>query len=249
MKIRKKAPKPSARRPPLYFIGYRGTAPAPDELKTWYDLEYGGPLTLRTESAAAEAWHIGHGPWSAHVVIPLPATQATHVMEQLAWEHKVMGAVAPSVATPPNMADTILLAARLARGLTLLTQGTAFDVTSQSYLNPSDWNDRALTVFRVRDHVTVTQAGSDGDTQDWLYTLGLGKFGLDELELLQPRGLPTTEVTDAMMEVADEIIRRGQTPKVGTVIDVPALARTVLVAGHRTASLMGKLVILRRIEL
>ena len=47
MRIRKKTPKPSARRPPLYFVGYRGTAPATDELKIWYDREYGGPLTIR----------------------------------------------------------------------------------------------------------------------------------------------------------------------------------------------------------
>ena len=62
MRIRKKTPKPSARRPPLYFVGYRGTAPAPEELKTWYDLEYGGPLMLRADEQAAESWHAGHGP-------------------------------------------------------------------------------------------------------------------------------------------------------------------------------------------
>ena len=41
MRIKKKSSKPSSKRPPLYFIGYRGTAPQPDELKSWYDLEYG----------------------------------------------------------------------------------------------------------------------------------------------------------------------------------------------------------------
>ena len=50
MRIKKKTPKPSARRPPLYFVGYRGTAPATDELKIWYEREYGGPLTIRYEA-------------------------------------------------------------------------------------------------------------------------------------------------------------------------------------------------------
>ena len=43
-----------------------------------------------------------------------------------------MGAVAPSIASPRDMPDTVLLAARLARCLTLLTQGTAHDVITQA---------------------------------------------------------------------------------------------------------------------
>ena len=82
MRIRKKAPKPSARRPPLYFIGYRGAAPSTDEITIWYDREYGGPLAIRTESGAPEAWHIGHGPWSAHIVMPLPPGHSADVMKQ-----------------------------------------------------------------------------------------------------------------------------------------------------------------------
>ena len=54
MRIKKKIPKPSAKRPPLYFIGYRGTAPGLDELTIWYDREYGGPLTIRPEAGAPE---------------------------------------------------------------------------------------------------------------------------------------------------------------------------------------------------
>ena len=52
MRIRKKSPKPSAKRPPLYFIGYRGTAPSTDELKLLYEREYGAPLTIRHEEGS-----------------------------------------------------------------------------------------------------------------------------------------------------------------------------------------------------
>ncbi|MEO6308100.1 MAG: hypothetical protein ABIO96_01835, partial [Nitrospiraceae bacterium] len=93
MRIRKKTPKPSARRPPLYFIGYRGTAPATDELKTWYEREYGGPLIIHYEAGSTESWQATHGPWSAHVVMPLPMSHVADIMKKLAWEHDVMGAV------------------------------------------------------------------------------------------------------------------------------------------------------------
>ena len=103
MRIKKQTPKPSARRPPLYFVGYRGTAPATDELKAWYEREYGGPLIIRHEAGSAESWHASHGPWSAHVVMPLPMSHVSDVMKQLAWEHDVMGAVAPSLVSPRDI--------------------------------------------------------------------------------------------------------------------------------------------------
>ena len=51
MRIRKKSPKPSAKRPPLYFIGYRGTAPASEEVKSLYEREYSVPLAIHHEEA------------------------------------------------------------------------------------------------------------------------------------------------------------------------------------------------------
>ncbi len=69
-----------------------------------------------------------------------------------------MGAVAPSIVPPRDMPDTILFAARLARGLTLLTQGTAHDIITNQYVNPSDWQDRPLTHFIAADHIPIMQA-------------------------------------------------------------------------------------------
>src|SRR4029079_3721910 len=169
----------SAHRPPLYFVGYRGTVPAPGELRTWYDLEYGGPWTVRADEQATESWHAVHGPWTAHLVIPLPATHIAGLKEQLAWEHEHVGAVAPSLVPPRDMPDTILFAARLARGLTLLTQGTAYHITTNQYVNPSDWQDRPLNQFNLSDHIPVMQTDDEQESREWCYTPRLRTLSAD----------------------------------------------------------------------
>jgi hypothetical protein len=248
MRIRKKAPKPSAKRPPLYFIGYRGTVPATEEVRIWYEREYGGPLTVRHESGSPESWQAGQGPWSAHVVMPLPATHVSELMQQLAWEHESMGAVAPSLASPRDMPDTILFAARIARGLTLLTQGTAYDVTTQAYVNPSDWLQRALSTFIIDDHVTIAQDDAARPDQVWSYSLGLSKFGLDEIELFQAKGLPESAARDLLAESATELLRIGQSPKVGSAFRLPLLGRTVRIVNYRTAAPAGRMLGFREIQ-
>lgn len=248
MRIKKKGPKPSAKRPPLYFIGYRGASPHAAELKTWYDLEYGGPLSIRLEQETQASWHVSHGPWTAHVAIPLPDTHTTGLKDQLAWEHESIGAVAPSVMPPRDMPDAILFAARLARGLTLLTQGTAHDITTQQYLNPSDWNDRTLTEFVVDDHVMVAQDDQSRPNEVWCYTLGLSKFGLDELETFHPAGLSDRLPRELLVESAHELIRICQSLKVGSALHLPVLGRTIRVANYRTAAPIGRMLSFREIK-
>jgi hypothetical protein len=248
MRIKKKSSKASSKRPPLYFIGYRGTAPQPDELKTWYDLEYGGPLTIRTEEGAPESWQAIHGPWTAHIVMPLPATHTAGFKEQLAWEHKLMGAAAPAVVPPRDMPDTVLFAARISRGLTLLTQGTAYDLTTQQYLNPSDWKDRGLTGFVVEDHVMIAQDDQAKVDEVWCYTLGLSKFGMDELEMFLPRGTSDHMAKEVLAEAAYEMIRVGQSPKIGTALHLPILSHTLRIANHRTAAPTGRMLGFRELR-
>lgn len=248
MRIRKKSPKPSAKRPPLYFVGYRGTAPATEELKIWYEREYGGPLTIRHEEGSPESWQATHGPWSAHVVMPLPMSHVSEVIKQLAWEHEIMGAVAPSLASPRDMPDTILFAARVARGLTLLTQGTAYDVTTQAYVNPSDWQNRALTSFVVDDHLTISHDDSLKPDQVWSYSLGLSKFGLDEIETFQGKGLPDNAAKELLTESANELLRLGQSPKVGTAFRLPLLGRTIRIVNYRTAAPAGRMLGFRELQ-
>lgn len=248
MKIKKKAPKPSSRRPPPYFVGYRGTAPLADELKIWFDLEYGGPLIVRQDQEARESWQVNHGPWSAHIVIPLPESHRVGLKDQFAWEHDMIGTVAPSMVPPCDMPDTILSAARLARGLTLLTQGTSCDITTQQYLNPSDWKDQELMGFLITDHILISQDDNATTEEIRHYTLGLSKFGLDDLEIFQSRGLPERIAEELLIESAHELIRLGRSPKVGTALHLPLLGRTVRIASHRTASPRGRMLSFREIR-
>jgi len=222
--------------------------PSHEEVKTWYDLEYGGPLTLRSDESAEESWHAVHGPWTAHIVIPLPASHTTGLKEQLAWEHEHIGAVAPSVVPSRDIPDTILFAARLAKGLTLLTQGTAYDITTNQYVNPSDWQDRPLTDFIVGDHIPIIQADDEPTSRTWCYTLGLSKFGVDELEIFLPRGLPDQPSRDLLRETADELTRIGQSPKIGGHIHVGVLGQNVEIVNHRTAAPNGRMLSFREIR-
>lgn len=248
MRIKKKSPKPSSKRPPLYFIGYRGARPMSEELALWYDQAYGGPLKVGREEGAPDAWHVSHGPWSAHVLIPLPSAHTAGLVDQLSWEHDQVGAVAPSLVPPREMPDTLLFAARLARGLTLLTQGTAYDITTQQYLNPSDWQDRSLSSFLVDDHVMITQDDQAKPGAIWCYTLGLSKFGFDELETFIPTGMPDQSAKDLLAESVEEIIRLGQSPKVGASIHLPLLSRTITIANHRTAAPGGRMLGFRELQ-
>ena len=246
MKIRKKSPKPAPAKSPLYLVGYRGAPPSLEELKIWYDLQYGGPLTCLQHEAGGRISAI-HGPWQAYLLTSLPQSDAAQWQPVLSWDHRQLGAISPAATAPSTIADTVLVAARLARGLTLLTQGTAFDVLCHEYLNPSDWNDRPLNVFSPRDHVTVQQSESTDESSEWFHTLGLNKFGLDELEVIQPRGLPDAETIALLKSAADTVLRSGQNQKVGSSLDLPAVAHTIRFIKHRTAAPTGRMMAFRQI--
>ena len=180
--------------------------------------------------------------------MPLPTTHTASFKDQLAWEHDLIGAVAPSVMPPRDMPDSILFAARLSRGLTLLTQGTAYDVTTQQYLNPSDWKDRALTGFILEDHVLIAEDDQANADEVWCYTLGLSKFGLDELEMFLSRGTSERPVKELLAEAAYEMIRVGQSPKIGTRFHLPILNRTISITNHRTAAPTGQMLAFRELQ-
>ena len=246
MRIRKKTPKPVSAKPPLYVIGYSFSAPSSDELKIWYDLEYGGPLTLQPGTRLG-ALSAVHGPWNAWLTISLSTEEAKPLSQSTAWDHPNLGAVAPAAAAPTVVADTVLFAARLARGLTLLTQGTALDLVSQRYSNPSDWGDRPLSLFQSQDHIDVIQGETDDASHDWFHTLGMSKFGLDELETRQPKGLPGSFPMQVLAEAADHILQRGHNPTVGSAISISSLGRTCSIDNHRTATIQNLHRIFRRL--
>ncbi len=233
MKIRKKTAKlPKAARP-LFLVGYP-IAPEPADLMVWFDREYGGPLRL-----AAPADNLvrsaSHGPWAAGLIPALPLERAELLKEQLGWSHPSAGSVLPAAMKPGMAADLVLFAARLARGLTLLGQGTAYDVVAHRYLNPSDWLDRRLDRFDPEDHVVTDQEDCPETASVRYVTRGLEKFGLDELETVRPVGLPEREPLELLRGAAEELIKIGVSPKVGATFSLPSLGLTVLVARHRTA--------------
>jgi hypothetical protein len=180
--------------------------------------------------------------------MPLPENHVADVIQQLAWEHDLVGAVAPSLAPPRDMPDTILLSARLARCLTLLTQGTAYDVTTQAYINPSDWQSRSLTTFLVDDHLAIAQDETSHPDRVWFYSLGLTKFGQEEIEMFQGKGLPDSSAREILHEAAQELLQLGQSPKVGTALHLPLLGRTVHIANHRTAAPAGRMLGFRELR-
>jgi len=234
MKIRKKLPKPSGSGQPCYVIGYSSPAPSAAELQTWFDLDYGGPLKLKESGATMSATH---GPWT--VQAQMASAQADAWSERLDWRHAHAGAILRPSVTPQQACDLVLFAARLARGLTLLTQGTAYDMVTHTYLNPSDWTDRMLDRFCTADHVTVSQADSPDPQTDWFHTLGLSKFGLDELEVFRPVGLPSRPTLETLATIADELLRIGRSPNVGTTVPLPLLGFSITVKRHRTAAPAG----------
>jgi hypothetical protein len=251
LKIRRKVPKPPRSKPPLYVIGF-SSSPTPAELRAWFDLEYGGPLSFKDDARAEEPVSsplmTTHGPWSAWVLLSAPRDQADAWQQRLEWRHATCAAVGAATATKSNSADVVLHAARLARGITLLTEGTAYDVTMQTYLNPSDWIDRPLTHFSVKDHVIVVHAEDAERQRDWFYTRGLSKFGLDEIEVFQPVGLPSHTVSENLLDIADEFLRIGQSPNVGSAIAIPTLALSIRVVRHRTHPFADTPLILREIS-
>jgi hypothetical protein len=99
----------------------------------------------------------------------------------------------------------------------------------------------------MNDHMTIVDAEASESGVQWLYTRGLSKFGLDEIETFRPLGLPTREPTSRLIEIADEIFRLGQSPKVGTSLPFPAIGLTIHVLRHRTAFLAGSPLALREI--
>jgi hypothetical protein len=246
MKIRHKLPKPPRSGRPLYVVGYSSTPPSSSDLQAWFDGHYGGPLALREDQRTSESL-LTHGPWSAVLRIPASLSDIEQWKERLGWRHDGVAMLAPTAVPPREVFDVVLHTARLARGMTLLTQGTAYDVITHEYLNPSDWQDRQLDGFIPGDHILVEHAPSPDPKRDWFHTRGLEKFGLDELETFRPVGLPIQPVRECLADIASEILHQGQSPNVGATLAMPGLGLSIRVVGHRTGTHPQHLHILREI--
>jgi hypothetical protein len=248
-KIKRKAPRQELKIP-TFLVGYAAPEPLPAGfLATWFDQEYGGPLNVQFISGASPTlFEAHHGPWGALVDTNLSPTIAEPWHERLGWSHNRAAQVLPLRMTNPDRRDVTLHVTRLARGLTLLTGGTAYDTATAMYLNPSDWSDRPLRHFQIKDHLRIEQVSGRQDGRVWFHTRGLAKFGLEDIETYRPTGLSEGPVIEAMTDIAERLIDMGKAPNVGERLESggrPGIARVI---GYRTDQSYGMTLNLREIE-
>ncbi|MEE8124242.1 MAG: hypothetical protein V3T42_00340 [Nitrospirales bacterium] len=243
--------KKSSRAVPAFLIGWtHGEPPPPGYLAAWFDQAYGGPLRIRfTSSTGHNHFEAAHTTWAVQVDLT-PSTEITEQwLGRLQWEHGQLAQVFSQAKGHPDRCDEVLHMARMARGLTLLTEGTTYDVATGMYSNPSDWHDRGLHVFLSADHIRVEQQDGIQQSQMWFHTRGLTKFGLDEIETFQPLGLSGRGVSDMLHRVANDLIDLGKNLKVGENVLLGVEKRQVEVVRHRTDAIYGIPLAFREIRL
>jgi len=247
-KIKKK--KPAAHGLPAFLIGWtHGDPPPPGYLAAWFDQRYGGPLQIRFLSVKGhDHFEAVHTNWKAQVQLSPSPEIVAQWKERLQWEHPHLAQLVAPPKTQPDRQDEVLHLARIARGLTLLMEGTTYDVAMGLYRNPSDWKDCDLDVFQIDDHVQVEQHEQIQDMRTWLHTRGLTKFGLDEIETFLPLGLSAKDSEALLYDVARQLMVNAKNPKVGEHIVFGEKGRQVEVVRHRTDSFYGSPLPLREIR-
>lgn len=238
-KIKKK--KSASQGMPAYLVGWtHGEPPPPGYVAAWFDQAYGGPLRIRfLASTGHHHFEAAHTQWMAELQLTPSEEIVGQWQDRLQWDHAQMALVTPPANAPGDRRDIVLHTARMARGLALLTDGTAYDVATGAYDNPSDWRNRELAVFHLADHLQVEQREDMPRARMWFHTRGLTKFGLDEIETFQPLGLSGREVKDTVLSVAGQLIEQGKNPKIGERVVCGASGPVVTIVRHRTDSVYG----------
>lgn len=249
-KIKKKTGKKKSRILPTFVIGYSHTdAPPPGYLAAWFNQTYGGPLHIHfTDESGHSQFEAAHTTWRAGVNTALLPETAETWEKRLQWSHSQLAEVIPLQNVGQDKRDVVLHIARIARGLTLLTEGTAYDLLSHSFLNPSDWNDRPLDHFDIENHVRVEQKEQIDSCQTWFYTLGLAKFGLEEIETFRPLGLSEQPTIDRLMDIGAALLDTGKVAKVGQLLALPQSKQLATVVRHRTDQSTGRVLQLREVK-
>lgn len=248
-KIKKK--KSASQALPAFLLGWtHGEPPPPGYLTAWFDQQYGGPLQIRfLSSNGHHHFEAVHTNWKAQVQLAPSAQIVEQWQGRLQWDHRHLAQLMVPAKAQADRQDEVLHLARVARGLTLLMEGTTYDVAMGLYRNPSDWKDRDLEVFQIEDHVQVEQQEQIQHMQVWLHTRGLTKFGLDEIETFFPIGLSAVESEDILYSVARQLMVHAKNPKVGEHIYFGGAGRQVEVVRHRTDPFYGTPLPLREIRL
>ena len=243
--------KKASRALPAFLIGWtHGEPPPPGYLAAWFDQAYGGPLRVRFCTPTGHAqFDAVHTTWVVRVDLA-PSSELTERWRgQLQWEHRHLALLFSQALGPSQRCDEALHVARVARGLTLLTEGTSYDVGTGRYANPSDWRDQNLFGFLHEDHILVEQREGIPARQMWFHTRGLSKFGLDEIETYQPIGLSGRDVQEKLYRLASWLIDFGKNLKVGETIPLPGEEGHVKVLRHRTDAIYGRPLAFREIRL
>jgi hypothetical protein len=247
-KIKKK--KPGAQAFPAFLVGWtHGDPPPPGYLSAWFDQLYGGPLHIRFLSANGhDHFEAVHTNWKAQVELAPSAQVVQQWQGRLQWEHRHVAQLMALPKIQVDRQDEVLHLARIARGLTLLMEGTAYDVATGLYRNPSDWNDQDLLGFRIHDHVQVEQYEQVQHMRTWFHTRGLTKFGLDEVETFQPIGLSARDIEPMLYGVSHQLMAQGKSPKIGEQVPFGEEGLRVEVVRYRTDPIYGIPIAFREIR-
>ncbi|MDA0740256.1 MAG: hypothetical protein O2999_15210 [Nitrospirae bacterium] len=250
MKKIKRKIKSAPRKRPSLVVGFSGDdLPPAGFLAAWFDQQYGGPLHIRFPDAHSNTtFEARHTEWCAMMSQVLTEEDVAQWTTQMAWDHIQAVQIVSTSPAGSGKQDVVLFLARLARGLTLLTDGTVYDVGASHYFNPSDWSDRLLDAFHIEDHVQVKEEEHLLDGRQWFYTRGLAKFGLEEFEFFQPRGLPAGSTIDRLLDLSDRCVGQGKSPKVGEQVQLLSDAVNIRVVNHRTHALPDGQLNLREVQ-
>ncbi len=237
-KIKKK--KSASTSTPAFLIGWtHGEPPPPGYISAWFDQNYGGPLRIRfLSSSGHHHFEARHTNWNAEIHLEPSSEIVERWQGRVQWDHARLALILSGAHTNTDRRDAVLHWARMARAVTLLTDGTSYDVEAGAYLNPSDWRDRDLLAFQLTDHVQVEQREDFPRGQMWFHTRGMTKFGLDEIETFLPIGLAGRGVEDMIFNVAGRIIEQGKNPKVEEQLLLDGDQKATVVR-HRTDPLYG----------
>ncbi len=233
---------------PAFVIGHIKAEPPPAGfLAAWFNQTFEEQLDIRFKTTKGMTFDATIHNHTATIDTQCSAEVASTWHERLEWIHTCVAEIYPPKISKPHGQDQILYLARLARGLTELTEGTAYDLGAGIYVNPSDWMTQPLDDFRLVDHVRIEQVDCPDEGRVWFHTRGLGKFGFEEIETYNDTGLSSQPVIKALEHIAESIIDRGHPLRTGDLFEMQITGKVAEVVHHRTDSTYGAQLNLREV--
>jgi len=234
---------------PAFVIGYSNSEPPPAGfLAAWFTQTFEEQLDISFPTANGTTTFdafIHHR--NAKIDTQCSADIASTWHKRLEWIHTSVAEIYPPKTSKLHGQDQILHLARLARGLTELTDGTAYDLGTGTYVNPSDWMTQPLNGFHLLDHVRIEQVDRPDEGRVWFHTRGLGKFGFEEIETYKSVGLSAQPAIETLEIIAEAIILQGDPLRTGDSIEIPITGQTAEIIRYRTDPTYGVQLNLREV--